>query len=449
MRIYTLLFLLILGVSACRQEQNQDYMPFYSGHLSDYMNRQLNEAIIQDGFSPPVASRIYAYLNIGIYECFALSDKELQSLSGQLNGFAPSLPKAVDMDLYNPQFAAFQAYTTIARHLVYRDFIVDTLYNRGLQGFKNTLSEKQLSYSGIIGDSIAAQVISYTSTDHYSMTRSYPLYELKREAATWIPTPPMYGTAIEPYWGEIRPFVIDSPSNWLAPQPLPFDSNPSSAFYKESKEVYDFGKMLTDSLRDIALRWDGDPMPPYRLKHINVIKRQLNPVGHWLAISSIIASERKLTEKEHLLADVRIALGCADAMIVCWYNKFHYNLLRPHTYINRYIDESWDPLLTTPLFPEYPSGHSVLSGAASVAVITQYGDVSFTDSSGREFGFAPKYFSSITNAASDCAMSRVYGGVHYRQAVEVGVRIGSRLAAYHESRLKLKKPDRKTAWLFW
>jgi hypothetical protein len=444
MRTFLTAFTFILILAGC-SNQSFTFKPFYKGHLNDWLNSQLNEAIIQDGFSPPVASRIYAYLNIGMYECYALADPKMKSLDGLLNQFRLKSPE-IDESLYCPEYAAFETYIAIARHLVYRDFIVDTMYLRGINGFEQTLSEAALAYSKMVGDSISSQIIAYSRTDNYGKTRSYPLYNIQNTPHTWVPTPPMYGTAIEPFWGEIRPFVVSAVSEWLAPAPLPFDSNPKSDFYREAKEVYQFGIQLNDSLREIALRWDGDPMPPYRLKHINVIKRQLNPVGHWLGISSVIAADQKLSEKVHLQADLKISLSCADAMIVCWYNKFYYNLLRPHTYINRYIDEFWDPLLATPLFPEYPSGHSVLSGAASAAAIAEYGDVAFTDRTGVDFGFAERYFSSISAAAQECAESRIYGGVHYRSAVAEGVKLGTKLSSYHSMRIQLVEQDKKTAW---
>jgi hypothetical protein len=135
------------------------------------------------------------------------------------------------------------------------------MYQRGMPGFEKALTEAQRRHSKAVADSISAQIIAYTRTDNYGKTRSYPLYGLKNTPQSWVPTPPMYGTAIEPFWGEIRPFVISSSANWLAPAPLPFDSNPQSGFFREAREVYDFGVNLNDSLKEIALRWDGDPMP--------------------------------------------------------------------------------------------------------------------------------------------------------------------------------------------
>ena len=109
--------------------------------------------------------------------------------------------------------------------------------------------------------------------------------------------------------------------------------------------------------------------------------------------------------------------------------------MRPETYINKYIDENWLPLLQTPPFPEYTSGHSVISNAASVALTKLFGDnYAFTDSTETEFGMPVRSFKSFDDVAAEASVSRIYGGIHYRPAVEVGAKQGKllgELGQYH------------------
>jgi len=115
----------------------------------------------------------------------------------------------------------------------------------------------------------------------------------------------------------------------------------------------------------------------------------------------------------------------ADAFISCWNNKYKYNRVRPVTAIKKLIDQNWSPLLQTPPFPEYTSGHSVISSAASVILTHLFGDhFAFTDDSEVEFGLPKRKFKSFMLASQEAAISRLYGGIHFRDAIENGVREG-------------------------
>ena len=119
---------------------------------------------------------------------------------------------------------------------------------------------------------------------------------------------------------------------------------------------------------------------------------------------------------------VGIAMG--DAFISAWSTKYQVNLLRPVTYINQYIDPTWRPFIASPGFPEYPSGHSVVSSAASEVLTGMFNTVAFTDNSVRQHGMQPRSFTSFQAAASEAAISRLYGGIHFREAIENGLRQG-------------------------
>jgi hypothetical protein len=110
-----------------------------------------------------------------------------------------------------------------------------------------------------------------------------------------------------------------------------------------------------------------------------------------------------------------------DAFISCWDEKYRSNRIRPETYINRYIDVNWKPLLQTPPFPEYTSGHSVMSTATAQVLTYLMGDqFSFTDDSEEMFEIRARSFTSFLQAAAEAAISRLYGGIHFRDSIENG-----------------------------
>jgi hypothetical protein len=144
---------------------------------------------------------------------------------------------------------------------------------------------------------------------------------------------------------------------------------------------------------------------------------------------------------ESAAAYVHTALALADGFISCWDEKFRSNVVRPESYINAYIDEAWTPVLQTPPFPEYTSGHSVISTAAAEVLTTHFGDgFAFTDSAEAAYGLGVREFKSFREAASEAALSRIYGGIHYRRAVEEGVKQGRAVGQHVSRRVQLGQP---------
>jgi hypothetical protein len=158
--------------------------------------------------------------------------------------------------------------------------------------------------------------------------------------------------------------------------------------------------------------------------------KKLSPGGHWMSITSIacmqIRADINTTVKAYLIA----AMALYDGFISCWHEKYRSQLIRPETYINAYIDENWKPLLQTPPFPEYTSGHSVISSAAAEVLTYMFGDgFAYADDTETGYGLPVRYFNSFRHAAQEAAISRFYGGIHYRQAIEEGSRQGMRIGS--------------------
>ena len=124
--------------------------------------------------------------------------------------------------------------------------------------------------------------------------------------------------------------------------------------------------------------------------------------------------------------------------------KYRYNLVRPVTYIHTLIDDQWStPLVTSP-FPEFTSGHSAQSGAAFQVMGDMFGDAhDFVDHAHDARGLAPRAFTSFSQCAEEAAISRLYGGIHFKPAIDLGLEQG-RCVAEAVSRLRLRSGPRKT-----
>jgi hypothetical protein len=213
------------------------------------------------------------------------------------------------------------------------------------------------------------------------------------------------------------------------------DSN--SAFYKETKDVMTTGNNLNEEQKHIAGFWDCNPFAVEFNGHVMVGLKKISPVGHWMNICGIVADNSNFNK--NIYAYTLTSIAIFDGVITCWDEKFRSNLVRPETVINKYLDADWKPLLQTPPFPEYLSGHSVISNAAATVLSKIYGNtVSFRDTSEVEFGISPRNFSSFFNAAEEAAISRLYGGIHYRAAIMNGTKQGREVANLVLDRLKME-----------
>lgn len=159
-------------------------------------------------------------------------------------------------------------------------------------------------------------------------------------------------------------------------------------------------------------------------------------------ITHVACSMKKADFVQSAEAYVRVAISLVDGFISCWDEKYRSKLVRPETYINQYIDENWVPLLQTPPFPEYTSGHSVISSAAASALTDLFGkNFAFTDSTEIEFGLTARTFSSFEEASKEAAVSRMYGGIHYKPACDNGLVQGKALGDYIVEKIKTRKED--------
>ena len=210
--------------------------------------------------------------------------------------------------------------------------------------------------------------LAWADKDNYKETRTFPKYSITEDPDKWKPTPPDYMDGIEPHWSKIRPFVIQSPDQFTPPPPTPFDMDKNSQFYKEVIEVYEALKTEEEERKAIASFWDCNPYVSHHKGHVMFATKKITPGGHWIGIAKIASQKANADMMKTVETYAKTSIALADAFISCWDEKYRSNLIRPETVINQYIDEDWLPALQTPPFPEYTSGHSVISRAAAIAL---------------------------------------------------------------------------------
>jgi membrane-associated phospholipid phosphatase len=166
--------------------------------------------------------------------------------------------------------------------------------------------------------------------------------------------------------------------------------------------------------------------------------KKLSLGGHWINITKICCIKSSATLVKSAAAYLYTAIALYDGFIACWYVKYRDNLIRPETFINANIDAHWKPLLQTLPFPEYPSGHSVISTAAAIILTGFFGEnFSFADDTEVPYGLPVRHFKSFMAAANEAAISRFYGGIHFKDAIVNGQKLGKEIGDYIVKKFRL------------
>lgn len=402
--------------------------------------KQVTDVIVHDIYSPPVASRTYAYISIAGYEAVVPGNPGYQTLAGQLNGLT-ALPKPKAGHEYSYTLVSVHAMLTVAKAMVISEDKIQNFYTTIIKEFKEAgIPEKVFKNSIEYGQQVADHILAWAAKDNYRQTRSFSKYALENDAASWKPTPPAYMKAVEPHWNKLRPFIIDSAQQFKPSRPTPFSIDKNSQFYKEASEVRDIGLKLTEEQKAIANFWDCNPFKMNVNGHVMYASKKISPGGHWMNITRLACQKSASTVVQSLEAYACLSIVIADAFISCWDEKYRSRVIRPETYINQYIDGSWTPFLQTPPFPEYTSGHSVLSTGSAVMLSKIFGEnFSFADSTEVEFGIAVRHFTSFKQAADEAAISRLYGGIHYMPSIVNGAEEGRNIGNFIANKLKTRK----------
>lgn len=378
-------------------------------------------------YMPPVAARGFAYIGIAAHEALVTGNPGLRSLAGQLTDLTPL-----------PARAAGEFDEPCVLHAALETAVLELFANTGPTGQRamqkmteimgKTASEgigaEIVARSVAHGQAVAKHVLAWAANDGGAVIENlgFPRdYTPGTRPQDWVPTSliRLQQAPLLPDWGKNRPFAMPDTLALDAAPPPDYDEAPDSAFYGFVNEVYQTGRNLTDEQKLIARFWSDDAM------------LTPTPAGHWISIVMQIADRDALPVETITSALAKLGVAQADAFISCWSTKYKYNLLRPVTYIKRHIDKAWEPLLITPPFPEYTSGHSCQSGAASTVLTAIFGeDFAFDDATHEDEGLPVRRFPSFAAAAEEAAVSRMYGGIHYRFGNENGLAQGRAVGAF-------------------
>lgn len=442
MKKLPVLFLGFIVLYSCTQKS--DYEAFFKNpDVYAKSVYQLNSVVMNNGFSPVVASRNYLYANVAAYEVIAAGDTaHYNSLAGQLNGLS-ALPKPEAGKTINYEFASLLAFWKIGQTVTFSTTLttgyVDSLKQLAKDhGMPDDIFTNSVQFA----DTVAASIMAWSKKDHYKETRGMDRYTVMTDSVwRWIPTPPAYSDAMEPHWNYIRTLVLDSATEFAPPVPFKFNvTDVNSDYYKQVMQSKNAIDSLTDEQKWIADFWDDNPFKLNVSGHLMFGTKKFSPPGHWMSITGIAAQKANADFNTTVYAFAKTSIALFDAFIQCWTVKFTYNTVRPETVINKFFDQKWQPYLQTPPFPEYTCGHSTCSSAAAEALTSVFGDnFSYTDTTELEFGIKSRSFSSFRAAAEENNWARFYGGIHFHPTCLESTKCGRAVGDLVVDRLKMKK----------
>ena len=438
-KFYVFAITVFMGLFSCNK--NLEPIEVTTDNFHSVIDKVV-EVMIHDIFSPPVASRVFAYPNIAAYEILAQNDTSYLSLNNQIKHLG-AIPKPNLSKQINYPLAAIIAHIDLSKQLIFSEAKIEA-HRDSLYRVWEAKNPREFEDSKAYGLEVVDYIKNWMNKDNYAQTRTMPKFSVNSaDEGRWQPTPPSYMDGLEPHLNKIRSFVLDSASQFKPVPPPKFSMNKNSDFFKELKEVYDISLEITkkgDSSEEIAIAqfWDCNPYVSVTRGHLMFAVKKITPGAHWIGITKIATKKEKADFNRTVFAYTKTSIAIADAFISCWDEKYRSNLVRPETLINTYFDDEWKPILQTPPFPEYTSGHSVVSGAASIVLTSIFGDdFSFVDDTEVPYGLPIRSFSSFKVAADEAAISRMYGGIHYKAAVEVGVGQGRKIGALVTEKLRM------------
>jgi hypothetical protein len=381
--------------------------------LVEWMELLYNR-IKAETINAPAASRLYAYAGITGYQAIVPGIPGGISMSGQVYDL-PEMP-LIDTDLaYDWPSSANGALATLLPALLPESAETDQTVRR-MQQQQQRARERDVDSEVVLrsmeyGKEVAQIILEWAEDDGYLDIVGAEYEPPTGDDYLWVPTREGM-RAVEPYWGEIRGLALSYPGGCTVEPTMEFSTDPDSTFYKQALEVKVVGDNLTDWQQDTARYWVDTPGETGA------------PAGHWMLIVTDVIDQLELKLDMASMAYGLVGISLGDAFISTWFVKYQYNLLRPVTYIQRYIDPEWESFIASPGFPEYPSGHSVASTAAATVLTRMFGTVAWVNNAVRINGFEPRSYTSFRAASDEAAISRLYGGIHYRQAIELGIQHG-------------------------
>lgn len=414
-KISVLLFILNFGIHI--QHANAQAEPLHR------LQNAILSVTINDNISPVVASRIFVYPNIAFLNGITETNNIPVDLSVNVGTIQPS------------SLTATYAFIYVAQSMIYTRNIFDDSVQNILKWYDlSDFSDAKKDKAKADGRKIANAVIERMKLDGFLETRGMSKYEEIHDEFSWRPTAPGYFQAVEPNWGKLKPLVVRG-LKFPDVQSVQYETSKNSKLYNEALEVYQLSKIGSDKHKAIAGFWDCNPFALQVFGHRMEAQKKMSPVGHWICIAGKIIAQKDLDIVTASKVYASLSAGIFDALIYCWEMKYRFKFIRPEHFITSYIDPEWEPLLQSPPFPEFPSGHSVISATAAVILSNEFGTIPYEDDTEMNFGIQPRKFNSFFEAADEAALSRVYGGIHFPHAANEGRKIGLKIGEEFLKRL--------------
>ncbi len=429
--LFAALFFLFLSCS------NKKTLPEFSNKDISAIITQMTEIMLHDITNPPLAARFFSYSCLAGYEVVSQHDEKFKSMHGVLKNY-PEIKKPDSIEAYSYKLATLLAIMEVSKKMQPSGKLMDDYENKFIDscnkaGFDDNVIDDSKKYAIII----SRQILAYAKADGYNKISNLSRYTPLKGDGYWYPTPPGFMAAVEPNFNTVRSFTLDSAAQFKPLPPVTFSAEKNSPFYALTAAVYKEGKELTQEHRLIASFWDCNPFAMQDGGHLQYGFKKISPGAHWLGITGIACLKANKSFEQTMQIYTSVSIGLMDAFICCWDEKYRSNRVRPETAIRRYIDPQWEPLLQTPPFPEYLSGHSVIS-AASAVILTHYfgNNFSYTDSVEVSYGLPARDFLSFKQAAEEAGISRFYGGIHFMDAITNGMEKGTKVGEWVLQKIK-------------
>jgi len=382
-------------------------------------------AIKADRTSPPEAARYLAILHVSIFDaCNGIGQRyEPYFVTGKPPGVASkdaaiaAAARRVLVSIYPGQQAVF-----------------DSLYQLNLEKIRNGPGKR---FGIAWGETVAGAILELRSHDG---TETDVSYLMEDGPGNWIPTPPAFAPPLLPHWSFVRPFAMRDGAQFRPPPPPDLDSAEWAADFNLTRELGRVDSASRSAEQTLVARFWADG------------GGTATPPGHWNVIARDVARQRGNTLDQNARLFALLNIAEADAGVVAWDCKYAFNLWRPVTAIQNADNDdnpdtasepTWTPLLPTPPFPEYTSGHSTFSGAAAAVLAAFFGSdhLAFTTES-EDLPGVSRTFRSFSEAAGEAGMSRIYGGIHFMSANRNGLFSGAALGSYVAQHFLRPKPGR-------
>jgi hypothetical protein len=425
-------FLLAMSASCRRQPQYQ----FGNQNISAVITG-MTDIMLHDITNPPLAARFFAYTCLSGYEVMSQGDAKLKSMHGVLNGY-PEIKTPAIVEPFSYQLAALLAMMETAKKMQPSGQLMNGVEEKFIDscrraGFDDELIDNSRNYAV----DISGQILAYAKADRYNKISTLSRYTPLTGKGYWYPTPPGFLPAVEPYFNKVRSFTLDSSAQFKPLPPIAFSADSHSPFYAIAASVFREGNESKGDHRLIAAFWDCNPFAIQDGGHLQYGFKKISPGAHWLGITGVACLKANKDFEETIRIYTAMSVTLTDAFICCWDEKYRSNRIRPETVIRKFINPQWTPLLQTPPFPEYPSGHSVISTASAIILTHYFGEnFVYKDSVEVSYGLPSRTFRSFNEAAAEAAISRFYGGIHFTDAITNGQDQGKNVGEWVLKKIK-------------